>query len=156
MRDKVIALVTGANKGLGKEVVRQLGTKGMRVYVGSRNQARGEAAFAELVSEGLDAQLMQLDVTSDESVTKAAEILAQREGHLDVLVNNAGTLVARPAFEIGRRYARDLRDQCVWRSAHDPRNAATSPASIAPAYRQHCQHDSFPDAGERPNHNVRT
>ena len=107
MRDEVIALVTGANKGLGKEVVRQLGTKGMRVYVGSRNQARGEAALAELVSEGLDAQLMQLDVTSDESVTKAAEILAQREGHLDVLVNNAGTLVARPAFEID---AEDMRE----------------------------------------------
>ncbi|MFB9981977.1 SDR family oxidoreductase [Mesorhizobium kowhaii] len=100
MTDKVIALVTGANKGLGKEVARQLGKRGMRVYVGSRDQMRGEATVAELVADDLDAHLLPLDVTSDESVTAAADILAEHEGYLDVLVNNAGILAARPAFEI--------------------------------------------------------
>jgi NAD(P)-dependent dehydrogenase (short-subunit alcohol dehydrogenase family) len=100
MTDKAIALVTGANKGLGKEVARQLGKRGMRIYVGSRDQIRGEATVAELVADGVDAHLLALDVTSDGSVTAAAGILAEREGRLDVLVNNAGILVARPAFEI--------------------------------------------------------
>jgi NAD(P)-dependent dehydrogenase (short-subunit alcohol dehydrogenase family) len=100
MTDKIIALVTGANKGLGKEVARQLGRRDMRVYVGSRDQERGKMAVGELTADGVDAHLLPLDVTSDRSVTEATDILAGREGRLDVLVNNAGTLVARPAFEI--------------------------------------------------------
>jgi NAD(P)-dependent dehydrogenase (short-subunit alcohol dehydrogenase family) len=114
MTDKVIALVTGANKGLGKEVARQLGKHGMRVYVGSRNPMRGEAAVAELVADGMDAHLLPLDVTSDGSVTAAADILAEREGRLDVLVNNAGILVARPAFEIDAADMRQTYDTNVF------------------------------------------
>jgi NAD(P)-dependent dehydrogenase (short-subunit alcohol dehydrogenase family) len=54
MDEKLIALVSGANKGLGKEVARQLGKRGLRVYLGSRARARGEIAASELVAEGLD------------------------------------------------------------------------------------------------------
>ncbi len=54
MDEKPIALVTGANKGLGKEVARQLGKRGLSVYLGSRNWARGEEAAGQLIAEGLD------------------------------------------------------------------------------------------------------
>ncbi len=55
MINRQIALVTGANKGLGKEVARQLGRRGMRVYLGSRNAERGQAAAMELLAEGMEA-----------------------------------------------------------------------------------------------------
>ncbi|MEH2468912.1 NAD(P)-dependent dehydrogenase (short-subunit alcohol dehydrogenase family) [Nitrobacteraceae bacterium AZCC 2161] len=100
MDEKLIALVSGANKGLGKEVARQLGRRGLRVYLASRNRARGEEAANELIAEGLDVVPVQLDVTSDESVAALARDLQRWYGRLDVLVNNAGVLVSRPAFEI--------------------------------------------------------
>lgn len=85
-----IALVTGANKGIGKEVARQLGKAGMTVYVGSRDTARGQAAADELRAAGVDAHAVQLDVTDDTSVTRALDTVAKAHGRLDVLVNNAG------------------------------------------------------------------
>lgn len=100
MDEKPIALVTGANKGLGKEVARQLGKRGLRVYLGSRNWTRGEEAAGELIAEGLDVVSAQIDITNDESVTALARELQRQHGRLDVLVNNAGVLVSRPAFEI--------------------------------------------------------
>jgi NAD(P)-dependent dehydrogenase (short-subunit alcohol dehydrogenase family) len=100
MDETMIALVTGANKGLGKQVARQLGKRGLRVYLGSRNRDRGEQAANELVAEGLDVVPVQLDVTDDESVAALAQDLQRRDGRLDILVNNAGILISRPAFEI--------------------------------------------------------
>jgi NAD(P)-dependent dehydrogenase (short-subunit alcohol dehydrogenase family) len=100
MTEKRIALITGANKGLGKEVARQLGRKDFRVYLGSRDQVRGEAAARDLAAEQIDVTPVQLDVTSDESVIALSENLLREHGRLDALVNNAGILVARPAFEI--------------------------------------------------------
>lgn len=85
-----IALITGANKGLGFESARLLGQKGFRIYIGARDQARGEKAAETLKKEGLDARFLQLDVTSDASVNDAAKKLAEQEKHLDVLINNAG------------------------------------------------------------------
>lgn len=85
-----IALVTGANKGIGKEVARQLGRAGMKVYMGSRDLERGRAAVEELRADKVDAELIQLDVTSEESVTKAIETISTKHGKLDVLINNAG------------------------------------------------------------------
>lgn len=79
-----IALVTGANKGIGKEIARQLSGAGLTVYVGSRDAARGERAVKEI---GGDARLLVLDVTDAGSVAEAA----RQVGALDVLVNNAGT-----------------------------------------------------------------
>jgi len=95
-----IALVTGANKGLGKEVARQLARRGFRVYLGSRDQARGEQAVRELAAPGLELIPVQLDVTSHESVAALAEHFSRELKHVDVLINNAGILVSRPALEI--------------------------------------------------------
>lgn len=100
MTEKRIALITGANKGLGKEVARQLGHKDFRVYLGSRDHARGEQAASELAAERIDVTPIQLDVTNDDDVTALYENLLGAHGRLDVLVNNAGILVARPAFEV--------------------------------------------------------
>ncbi len=81
--DSLIAVVTGANKGIGKEIARQLAGAGHTVYVGSRDAARGQRAVEEM---GGDARPLVLDVTDDASIADAAD----RVGALDVLVNNAG------------------------------------------------------------------
>ncbi len=90
MTDKKIALITGANKGIGLETARQLGKAGVTVLVGARDAGRGEAAAQTLRGEGLDARFVPLDVTDSASLTDAAQIIAQDFGHLDVLINNAG------------------------------------------------------------------
>jgi NAD(P)-dependent dehydrogenase (short-subunit alcohol dehydrogenase family) len=80
-----VTLITGANKGLGYETARQLIERGHTVYLGARNVERGEAAASEL-----GGHFVQLDVTDDSSVETALGVIAEKEGHLDVLVNNAG------------------------------------------------------------------
>lgn len=85
-----VAVVTGANTGIGKHIAAQLAEAGLRVYVGSRNAARGQAAVDELVARGLDARLLVLDVTAPETIEAAAALVEAESGHLDVLVNNAG------------------------------------------------------------------
>lgn len=91
------ALITGANKGLGRETARRLGEMGWTVILGARDSERGAAATAELVAGGIDARFVPLDVTSDESVDAAMVQVADECGHVDVLVNNAGIIGARPA-----------------------------------------------------------
>ena len=88
MTDKM-ALVTGANKGIGKEIARQLGALGMTVLVGARDRQRGEEAAAELLADGADAHAVLLDVTDQASIDAAASRVEQDYGQLDVLVNNA-------------------------------------------------------------------
>lgn len=95
-----IALVTGANKGLGKEIARQLAQRGMSVALGSRDIERGEAAARDLRGEGLGVTALQLDVTDSASAARAAARLARDHGRLDVLVNNAGILSDQPALRI--------------------------------------------------------
>ena len=80
-----VTLITGANKGLGYETARRLLARGHTVYVGARKAELGEAAASEL-----GGQFVQLDVTDDASVEAALGIIDEREGRLDVLVNNAG------------------------------------------------------------------
>jgi NAD(P)-dependent dehydrogenase (short-subunit alcohol dehydrogenase family) len=80
-----VTLITGANKGLGYETARQLIDQGHTVYIGGRSFERGQAAASEL-----GGQFVQLDVTDDASVEAALGVIGEREGHLDVLVNNAG------------------------------------------------------------------
>lgn len=85
-----IALITGANKGLGHETARRLGALGMTVLVGARDRARGERAVGALREGGADAHRVDLDLTDAASITAAVRDLDARFGRLDVLVNNAG------------------------------------------------------------------
>ncbi|WP_309136286.1 SDR family oxidoreductase [Nocardioides campestrisoli] len=85
-----VALVTGANKGIGLAVAHGLGALGFRVGVGARDETRRQAAVEALLRRGVDAFGVALDVTSDDSVASAAKLLETEVGGLDVLVNNAG------------------------------------------------------------------
>lgn len=87
---KTVALVTGANKGLGRETVRQLAGKGWQVFLAARDRERGSRAAEELAEEGAEVEFVELDVTSDESVAAAVKAVSERVDQLDVLVNNAG------------------------------------------------------------------
>jgi NAD(P)-dependent dehydrogenase (short-subunit alcohol dehydrogenase family) len=88
-----IALITGANKGIGFEIARQLGTGGATVLLGSRDTARGKAAAATLPD--IDVHVVQLDVTDPASIAAAATRIDATHGRLDVLVNNAGIAIDR-------------------------------------------------------------
>jgi NAD(P)-dependent dehydrogenase (short-subunit alcohol dehydrogenase family) len=90
MSEQTIALVTGANKGIGYEIAAGLGALGWSVGVGARDDTRREAAVDKLRADGVDAFGVPLDVTDDGSVTAAAALIEERGGRLDVLVNNAG------------------------------------------------------------------
>jgi len=90
-----IALVTGANKGIGLETARQFGARGFTVLAGAREKERGLAAERELRAGGVDARFVLLDVTLDASVREAADWIEREYGRLDILVNNAG--IARGA-----------------------------------------------------------
>jgi NAD(P)-dependent dehydrogenase (short-subunit alcohol dehydrogenase family) len=84
-----IALITGANKGIGFETARQLGAQGMTVLAAARDEERGRAAERALRDGGADAQFVRLDVTDAKSPQRAAEWIEAEYGRLDVLVNNA-------------------------------------------------------------------
>ncbi|WP_326688204.1 MULTISPECIES: SDR family oxidoreductase [unclassified Streptomyces] len=90
MSEAKSALVTGANKGIGYEIAAGLGALGYRVGVGARDEARRETSVEKLRAAGVDAFGVPLDVTGDQSVTEAAELVERQAGRLDVLVNNAG------------------------------------------------------------------
>ncbi|MFD0143955.1 MULTISPECIES: SDR family oxidoreductase [unclassified Streptomyces] len=90
MSERTIALVTGANKGIGYEIAAGLGALGWTVGVGARDDQRRKAAVERLRAFGVDAFGVPLDVTDDASATAAARLIEQRAGRLDVLVNNAG------------------------------------------------------------------
>jgi NAD(P)-dependent dehydrogenase (short-subunit alcohol dehydrogenase family) len=94
-----IALVTGANKGIGLETARQFGARGLTVLAGARDQERGLAAERALRADGADARFVRLDVTDDASVTQAAGWIEREYGRLDILVNNAGIARGNPASE---------------------------------------------------------
>ena len=87
-----VALITGANKGIGFEITRQLGRTGMTVLLGARNSKQGEASAAILRGEGIDVHTRQLDLLKAETISAAAEWISSQYGRLDVLVNNAGTV----------------------------------------------------------------
>jgi NAD(P)-dependent dehydrogenase (short-subunit alcohol dehydrogenase family) len=96
MSEQTIALVTGANKGIGYEIAAGLGALGWRVGVGARDRERRESAVAKLRAAGADAFGVPLDVTDDASVAGAAALVEESAGRLDVLVNNAGVTGSVP------------------------------------------------------------
>ena len=90
---KKIALITGANKGIGFETARQLGKLGVSIIAASRNKERGIAAVEKLHTEGIDAEFLQLDVYNDAEIQSAFEFIHNKYGKLDILINNAGIQV---------------------------------------------------------------
>ncbi|MFJ9387445.1 SDR family oxidoreductase [Nocardioides sp. NPDC101246] len=96
MSEKTIALVTGANKGIGYEIAVGLGARGWKVGVGARDDGRREAAVEKLRANGVDAFGVPLDVTDDAGVEAAARLIEEEHGRLDVLVNNAGVTGGMP------------------------------------------------------------
>ena len=91
--DRRIALVTGANKGIGLEVARQLGKAGHHVLLGARDEARGRAAAKTLQDEGIDVRFVTIDLSDTASLSAAAADIEANEGHIDILVNNAGVAI---------------------------------------------------------------
>jgi NAD(P)-dependent dehydrogenase (short-subunit alcohol dehydrogenase family) len=85
-----VALVTGANKGIGYETAHLLGDQGHTVLLGCRNAQRAASAERHLRDRGIDAHAMHLDVTDPSSLEQAAQHVSDHYGHLDVLINNAG------------------------------------------------------------------
>lgn len=90
MTDTKTALITGANRGIGREIARQLGKLGHSVWLGCRDETRGRTTEEELRGEGIDAHAVQLDVTDAASVEAAVARVGAAVPHLDVLVNNVG------------------------------------------------------------------
>ncbi len=86
-----VALISGANKGIGYEIARGLGAKKIKVLVGARDETRGRAAVDKLKAEGADAHFIQLDVTDPGTIQRAAGQIEKEFGRLDILINNAGT-----------------------------------------------------------------
>ena len=97
-KEKRIALVTGANKGIGFEVVRDLARKGFHVFLGARNEKAGEVAAENLRTEGVkedygEITFIKIDVSKSDSIRNAAEEFSRKSDRLDTLVNNAGILL---------------------------------------------------------------
>lgn len=108
-----IALITGANKGIGLETARQLGAKGIHVILAARDRDRGEAAAAQLKEEGISAESVVLDVNNDATIAAAVTAVEKAHGHLDILVNNAGVML--DAFD----KKPSEQDMDVWRRTFD-------------------------------------
>lgn len=106
-----LALITGANKGIGFETARQLGQQGVRVLIGARDAAKGEAAADTLRAEGFDVMALTIDVTDETSIRTAAAQVEKEFGKLDILVNNAGIgLFHRLPSEVGMAELKEVLD----------------------------------------------
>jgi NAD(P)-dependent dehydrogenase (short-subunit alcohol dehydrogenase family) len=90
---KKIALITGANKGIGLETARQLGKLGITVLVGARDQAKGDAAVAELKKDGVEARAVKIDVDNPSDYEAVKKLIEKDYGRLDILINNAGIMI---------------------------------------------------------------
>ena len=109
-----IALITGANKGIGLETARQFGACGFTVLAGARDEERGLSAERELRADGVDARFVSLDVTADASVREAADWIEREYGRLDILVNNAGIARGNPASETNLDTMREVYEANVF------------------------------------------
>ncbi|MBU5353130.1 SDR family NAD(P)-dependent oxidoreductase [Paenibacillus silvae] len=94
-----IALITGASKGIGFEIARQLGQLGITVLVAARTQAAANETAEVLLKEGIQAIGLELEVTNSDHITRVAQFLEREYGYLDILVNNAGISVENGDYE---------------------------------------------------------
>ena len=135
MSSKKIALITGANKGIGLETARQLGQQGITVLVGARDETKSDQAAKELREAGLDAHGIVLDVSNSGSIQKAAAQIERDYGRLDILVNNAGVMLddqtKKAERTITRYVAEDVRDKS-FRPGRDHAGVAPAPAQERP------------------------
>lgn len=88
--EKKVALITGANRGIGFETARQLGQEGIKILLGARDEAKGKEAATKLRDEGLDVESILLDVDDAKTHEAAAKYIEENFGKLDILINNAG------------------------------------------------------------------
>ena len=95
MSEKKVALISGANKGIGLETGRQLGKLGYTILLGSRDALKGEVAARQLRDDGVDARVVKLDVVRQADIDAVAKLIASEFGKLDVLVNNAGAMIEK-------------------------------------------------------------
>ncbi len=93
MNHQRIALITGANRGIGFEICKQLAQKKIEVILTARDESKGKAAFQKLVKEGLDAVFYQLNVSDSNSIKSLADYVLKEFGRLDILINNAGIFI---------------------------------------------------------------
>lgn len=91
---QTIALITGANRGIGFETARQLGQQGIKVLIGARSEEKGKEAEASLKAEGLDVEYINIDVDKTATHASAAKEIEEKYGKLDILINNAGIFLA--------------------------------------------------------------
>ena len=112
MSKQKIALITGANKGIGYEIARQLGKQNITVLIGARDEAKGAEAATKLRDEGADAYAVKLNVTDAATIASAKEFIEEKFGRLDILVNNAGIIGNHnyniPPSELGLEYIREV------------------------------------------------
>ncbi|PIO80559.1 carbonyl reductase [Pediococcus damnosus] len=87
---QIITLITGAERGLGFEYAKQLGKRGQHIFIGAYDMKLGKKAIADLKDQGVDADLVNCDVTSQESIDLAIKTIDQKYGYLNILINNAG------------------------------------------------------------------
>jgi NAD(P)-dependent dehydrogenase (short-subunit alcohol dehydrogenase family) len=99
MENQKVALITGANRGLGFETAKQLGEQGITVILAARQLSAAEDAAEKLKQQGIDAYGVQLDVTKDDDRKAAAKYIEDKFGKLDILINNAGVGSKRSLFE---------------------------------------------------------
>ncbi len=95
---KKIALITGANKGLGLEMARQLGKQGVLILLAARDLSKGEAAVKTLAAEGVEARAVKLEVTSPKDVAALVKLIEKDYGRLDILINNAAIMIEAGGF----------------------------------------------------------
>ncbi|MHA3774915.1 SDR family oxidoreductase [Verrucomicrobiota bacterium sgz303538] len=103
MSTQKIALITGANKGIGLETARQLGKLGITVLVGARGADKSKTAAEALKAEGIDARPLVIDVADEGSIQAAAQTVEREFGRLDILINNAGIMVDDPAKKVSEQ-----------------------------------------------------
>ena len=108
---KKIALITGANKGIGFETARQLGKEGVTIIAAARNAEKGNYAVEELKKEGIDIEFLKLDVDNDADIRAAVEYITAKYGKLDILINNAGIQIESENW--GTNNTEDISDKAL-------------------------------------------